>query len=301
MGPSRRRRTPTWSTSSTTGSPNTPRPGKPFAGRDFEIAGFVWWQGDKDRYDLGHATRYEQNLVNLITSLRSYYTNRYPGKVVANAPFVLATLGQTPLDSTNPAEKAILDAQLAVDGEAGNYPQFAGNVKTVYSHPLSEGGASNSHYNVRAGTYMLVGDALGRAMVELESATPPATDYDNWAGLYPGADLTDPNADLDGDGLTNNEERIFGLNPTSGASVNPITVALNAAAGTFSYTRRDDALTGLNFEVWTSTDLDGWEKDAGAIQTPSDPDAHGVETVAVQLSPVLLTAPKLFVQIRAAE
>jgi len=82
----------------------------------FEIAGFVWWQGDKDRYDLGHTTRYEPNLVNLITSLRSYYTNRYPGKVVNNAPFVLATLGQTALDSTNAADKAILDAQLAVDG-----------------------------------------------------------------------------------------------------------------------------------------------------------------------------------------
>jgi hypothetical protein len=141
-------------------------PGKPFAGQDFEIAGFVWWQGDKDRYDMGHATRYEHNLVNLITSLRNYYTNRYPGKVAANAPFVLATLGQTALDSTNAADRAILDAQLAVDGESGKYPQFAGNVKTVYAHPLSEGGASNSHYNGRAGTYMLVGDALGRAMVE---------------------------------------------------------------------------------------------------------------------------------------
>jgi hypothetical protein len=28
-------------------------PGKPFAGQDFEIAGFVWWQGDRDRYDHG--------------------------------------------------------------------------------------------------------------------------------------------------------------------------------------------------------------------------------------------------------
>jgi hypothetical protein len=142
--------------------------GKPFAGRDFEIAGFVWWQGDKDRYDMGHATRYEQNLVNLIQSLRSYYSNRYPGKGAINAPFVLATLGQTVLgDSSNAAEEAILNAQLAVDGEAGNYPQFENNVKTVYAHPLSQGGASNGHYNNNAETYMLVGDALGRAMIDL--------------------------------------------------------------------------------------------------------------------------------------
>jgi hypothetical protein len=49
----------------------------------------------------------------------------------------------------------------------GKYPQFAGNVKTVYAHPLSQGGASNSHYNSHALTYMMVGDALGRSMVDL--------------------------------------------------------------------------------------------------------------------------------------
>ena len=82
-----------------------------WAGQGFEIAGFVWWQGDKDRYDLGYATRYETNLVNLIDSLRGYYEGRYPGQIVEDAPFVLSTLGQTPLNSSNAAEKAILDAQ----------------------------------------------------------------------------------------------------------------------------------------------------------------------------------------------
>jgi autotransporter-associated beta strand protein len=138
-----------------------------WAAQGFEIAGFVWWQGDKDRYNTNHANSYEANLVKLITQLRTYYSNRYPGKVVANAPFVLATLGQTSTTSTDPEDKAIFNAQRAVDGSTGKYPQFAGNVKTVYSHPLSEGGASNDHYQERAGTYMLVGDALGRAMVEL--------------------------------------------------------------------------------------------------------------------------------------
>jgi hypothetical protein len=70
---------------------------------------------------------------------------------------------------------------LAVDGSTGKYPQFAGNVKTVYSHPLSEGSSSNAHYDGRAGTYMMVGDALGRAMYDLlegssgPDETPPGT------------------------------------------------------------------------------------------------------------------------------
>ena len=64
-------------------------------------------------------------------------------------------------------KKLILEAQLAVDGDAGKYPKFKGNVATVYTHPLSQGGASNSHYNGNAQTYMDVGLAMGKAMVRL--------------------------------------------------------------------------------------------------------------------------------------
>ena len=35
-------------------------------GRGYEIEGFAWWQGDKDRYVEAHAVRYEKNLVRLI-------------------------------------------------------------------------------------------------------------------------------------------------------------------------------------------------------------------------------------------
>ena len=57
--------------------------------------------------------------------------------------------------------------QLAVDGKTGKYPEFKGNVAAVYTHPLSQGGASNSHYNGNAQTYMDVGLAMGEAMVGL--------------------------------------------------------------------------------------------------------------------------------------
>jgi hypothetical protein len=125
----------------------------------YEIAGFFWWQGDKDRYDAAHAAHYEQNLVHLIEQLRKDFE-------APNAKFVLATLGQTKKgDGGN--EGAILNAQLAVDGDSGKYPQFKGNVATVYSNPLSKGGASNSHYNGNAETYMDIGLAMGEAMTKL--------------------------------------------------------------------------------------------------------------------------------------
>ncbi|MDA7882284.1 hypothetical protein N9A94_08255 [Akkermansiaceae bacterium] len=129
-------------------------------GRGYEIVGFAWWQGDKDRYSEVHASRYEENLVHLIETLRSEFK-------APEAKFVVATLGQTEKENAEGTEKLILDGQLAVDGKAGKYPKFKGNVSTVYTHPLSQGGASNSHYNGNAQTYMDVGLAMGEAMVKL--------------------------------------------------------------------------------------------------------------------------------------
>ena len=129
-------------------------------GRGYTIEGFAWWQGDKDRYNEGHALQYEKNLVHLIKTLRREFK-------APNAKFAVATLGQTAKDSAAGNEKLILEAQLAVDGTSGKYPEFKGNVATVYTYPLSQGGASNSHYNGNAQTYMDVGLAMGKAMVDL--------------------------------------------------------------------------------------------------------------------------------------
>jgi len=124
----------------------------------YEIAGFFFWQGDKDRYDAGLASRYEHNLTQLIQQLRVDFN-------APNAKFVCATLGQTEHGATG-NEGLILEAQLAVSN-AERHPEFVGNVATVYSHPLSMGGASNGHYGGDARTYMNIGQAMGAAMVEL--------------------------------------------------------------------------------------------------------------------------------------
>jgi len=127
--------------------------------KGYEVAGFFFWQGDKDRYNEAHAGRYEKNLVQLIKQLRKDFN-------APNAKFVVATLGQTKKgDGGN--EGKILEAQLAVDGNSGKYPEFKGNVASVYSNPFCHGGASNGHYGGNAETYMDIGEAMGRAMVDL--------------------------------------------------------------------------------------------------------------------------------------
>lgn len=127
--------------------------------KGYEVAGFLWWQGDKDRYNEGHAAKYEQNLNNLITALRKDFD-------APNAKFVCATLGQTSHENAAGNEKRILDAQLAIS-DASKYPALKGDVATVYTNPLSMGGASNGHYGGNAKTYMNVGLAMGAAMVKL--------------------------------------------------------------------------------------------------------------------------------------
>lgn len=126
---------------------------------DFEVAGFLWWQGDKDRYNAGHAAMYEKNLANLIASLRKDFD-------APNAKFVCATLGQTSKENATGNEKLIFDAMMAISNPA-IHPELKGDVATVYTHPLSMGSASNAHYGGNAKTYMNVGLSMGEAMVKL--------------------------------------------------------------------------------------------------------------------------------------
>jgi hypothetical protein len=130
----------------------------------YEVAGFFFWQGEKDVGNAGHASRYEQNLVRFIKQLRKEFD-------APNAKFVLATLGEATKGSEGPGGM-VLNAQLAVDGNSGKYPEFKGNVATVYSNPMAQGGSGNGHYGGKAEVYMDVGEAMGQAMVELLQGKP---------------------------------------------------------------------------------------------------------------------------------
>ncbi|MHC4877853.1 MAG: sialate O-acetylesterase [Planctomycetota bacterium] len=134
-----------------------------YNGQGYEITGFVFWQGHKDQ-NPAHASRYEQNLVHFIKTLRKDFE-------APEAKFVLATIAFGGKELSGPG-LTIANAQLAVSGETGRYPEFAGNVKAIDARPfwkakdVSPTGAGY-HYNHNAETYMEVGNALGWAMAEL--------------------------------------------------------------------------------------------------------------------------------------
>ena len=134
--------------------------------RGYEIAGFVWWQGHKDGGE-PYAGRYEQNLVHLIKTLRKEFA-------APQAPFVIATIGFEGWNMSGP-HKTVADAQLAVSGDRGKYPEFRGNVLTVetrdfWRDPEVSPKNQSFHYNQNAETYMLVGEAMGRGMLQLINA-----------------------------------------------------------------------------------------------------------------------------------
>lgn len=135
-----------------------------FKDQGWEVAGFVWWQGHKDGGSEGHISRYERNLANLITAWRTEFT-------APDAPWAIATVGFGGRDMPEKYVR-ILEAQMAV-ADPQKHPAFAGTVATVdirdfwRSKEVSPR-AQGYHYNRNAETYLLVGDALGRAMVKLK-------------------------------------------------------------------------------------------------------------------------------------
>jgi hypothetical protein len=103
--------------------PSTPPPSC------YEVAGFFWWQGDRDSRDMGLSSHYESNLVALIKQLRLQYG-------APKAPFVTASLGQTAQGATD-GGGLILDAMEAV----ANGTKYPGNVAADHI---------TSHYSIHA-------------------------------------------------------------------------------------------------------------------------------------------------------
>jgi alpha-galactosidase len=132
-----------------------------YQGQGYEIAGFVWWQGHKDK-DVPKEV-YEKHLVNLIRDLRKEFGT-------PAMPAVVATVGFGGMDM-EPGHFMTWEAQMAV-GDPRQHPEFAGNVASVDTRPFwrARGESPTNtgfHYNHNAETFVLTGDALGRAMVAL--------------------------------------------------------------------------------------------------------------------------------------
>lgn len=145
-----------------------------YQGRGYEIAGFFWFQGHKDSG--ASKEEYQKHLVNLINDLRQEFKAPKMKAVVATVGFHGYRISAGPWHG-------IWQAQMAV-GDPRQHPEFAGNVASVdtrdYWREVNESPRSQDyHYHRNAETYLLIGEAAGRAMVRLlggEAAAIPKSD-----------------------------------------------------------------------------------------------------------------------------
>jgi Carbohydrate esterase, sialic acid-specific acetylesterase/Bacterial TSP3 repeat len=281
-----------------------------WASQGFEIAGFVWWQGYGDQGEPA-ATRYRANMARFIQQIRAYYESRYPGKGAANAPFVLATLAADGgWNNPNPLSAKVAQAQLDV---AGDVP----NVKTIEARSfwrdasISPSG-QGYHYNWNAETYLLTGDALGRAMIDLqENVTPPGSAFDDWADDYPGLTTRTPSLDFDGGGLDTGIEWVVGGNPTIGsddAGLAPTIDRTNPDGKLRFIFRRTTAAkndTNTAISAQYGSNLDGWtnavHQGTGATEITITEETNGfgtgIDRVTVALPASFAASGKLFARL----
>lgn len=285
-----------------------------WASQGFEIAGYVWWQGHKDGGGQPSAGRYEQNMVQFIKEIRKYYENRYPANTTSDAPFVIATVGFRGWEMAG-TELEVGEAQLAVSGETGNYPEFADNVKTVETRSYwREADASPRdeyyHYNWNAETYMLVGDALGRAMIDLsaDSGTPSGNNFSDWIEDYNVGAENGISDDPDKDGIQSGVENFFGTAPDA-FSQGLVSGAVDTAANTFTFTHPLNPAPSDDLSAtyrWSTNLLDFYDdgnpNGAGttAVSFAQGAPSNGMVTVTATITGSVIPS-KLFVDVKVTQ
>jgi hypothetical protein len=133
-----------------------------YDGGGYDFAGFVWYHGWNDGVNPRTAVpEYETNLVNLIKDVRKEL----------NAPMLPVVIGEL----TGPWVKAPAEWTKLREAQASAAarPEFTGNVVFVPTHefvrkPEDSPNPSHGHHEFgNAETYFLVGDALGKGMLNL--------------------------------------------------------------------------------------------------------------------------------------
>lgn len=145
-------------------------------GKEFELAGFFWFQGWNDQYN-GAELEYESNMRHFIKDVRTDLG-------VSKLPFVIAIMGQNQSQEATGAMKTIQQSQAAME----NVPEFQGNVKAVRTDVLVDKAAEELypnwrdnfeeweqtgsdfayHYLGSAIWFTRIGRACAEAMIELE-------------------------------------------------------------------------------------------------------------------------------------
>lgn len=130
-------------------------------GHRAELVGFGWHQGWNDRINGDFVKEYEQNMANFIRDIRKDLS-------APSLPFVIAETGMGGFEEKNERALDLMKAQAAV----AQHEEFKNNVAFVGTRAFwrsAEVSPSDQgyHWNSSGETYYLIGEGMGRAMVDL--------------------------------------------------------------------------------------------------------------------------------------
>ena len=137
------------------------------AGRDFQIAGFVWMQGWNDMCTPEAIPQYAKNLANLVKDLRAEF----------DAPDMPVVIGE--LGNGGPGAEGNMAAFRKAQAKGAEQIENAVFVITHnFARPakLSPNVGHGHHWFGNAESYFLIGDALGKAMTNLIDKKTPKPD-----------------------------------------------------------------------------------------------------------------------------
>ncbi len=126
--------------------------------REYDFAGFVWFQGWNDMFDKDALAEYEENLLHLATDVRKEF--QQPA-----LPIIIGELG----NGGPKAGKNMLDIRAAQKAASARIDGALFVSTTAFARPaeLSPNTGHGHHWFGNAESYFLVGAALGKGMVTL--------------------------------------------------------------------------------------------------------------------------------------
>ena len=127
----------------------------------YEIAGFVWMQGWNDMIDEEARREYADNLVQLASDVRKEFKT-------PELPFVVGELGNGGEAESGTPMQQFRDAQQAGTRRI-SHAKFVLTCTFARAAEMSPNVGHGHHWYGNAESYFLIGDALGRAMIELNS------------------------------------------------------------------------------------------------------------------------------------
>jgi len=220
---------------------------------------------------------------------------------VPNAPFVVATCGFSGGNwSPGSSADTIWEAQMAVSSLLPNVASV--DTRSYWRDTSVSPGAQGFHYNWNAETYLLTGDACGRAMVSLQP-TAGGNTFANWMAGFPSvpSNLAGFDQDADGDGIDNGAENFFGTNPGIGSSG---LVSGATSGNTFTHPQNATPATGVTAAYRWSKDLAtyyGHGQTDGANTTVNFNAVTNAGVTTVTATVTGTPAAKLFVDVRVQQ